>query len=255
MRFFFTELKKRNLLLYRMGWLHLLAAVTCFILIQFDSTLLLCIDRWIKPMKFFISVTIMTWTMGWLMYYLANSKRVVFFSWAIAITMFIENAIITAQSARDTTSHFNNSSALNIALFAAMGVVILLFTITIVFIIIEFLRQKIFTISPAYLLSIIMGLILFLIFTSEGGMMLGNGAHTVGAPDGGPGLPVTNWSMQYGDLRIAHFFGMHALQLIPLFGFYVATSKKQVWIVSGIYFILVSSLLIQAIQGYSLFHL
>ncbi len=79
--------------------------------------------------------------------------------------------------------------------------------------------------------------------------MISQMKHTVGAPDGGPGLPIINWSTQYGDLRIAHFLGLHALQLLPVFGYYIAKSKKQIIRFSIIYFVIVMAVFIQAMLG------
>jgi len=73
-------------------------------------------------------------------------------------------------------------------------------------------------------------------------------SHTIGAPDGGPGLPVVNWSSQYGDLRVAHFIGIHSLQAIPLFGYYMARSNRSVQLFTAGYFILTAFLFIQAVQ-------
>ena len=83
--------------------------------------------------------------------------------------------------------------------------------------------------------------------------MLGLLKHTVGGPDGGPGLPVTNWSTQYGDLRIAHFIGIHSLQVLPLFGYYISKTKKQTILFSTAYFLITSALFLQAMKGIPLF--
>jgi hypothetical protein len=82
------------------------------------------------------------------------------------------------------------------------------------------------------------------------------GAHTVGAPDGGPGLSGTGWSTEHGDLRIPHFMGLHALQVLPLIAFAmrrrrlnIDTRVRLTLTAAGSYFTFFVLLLIQALRG------
>jgi hypothetical protein len=84
------------------------------------------------------------------------------------------------------------------------------------------------------------------------------GAHTVGAPDGGPGLPGTGWSTQHGDLRVAHFLGLHALQVLPIAALVLGrrrldevTRVRLTFTAAGSYTALFGILLSQALRGQS----
>ncbi|HET9744926.1 MAG TPA: hypothetical protein VFP97_04375 [Chitinophagaceae bacterium] len=250
---FFSELKRRNALLFWFGLFNLAMGVICLALMPFEELAILGVNRWLKPFKFYASVGIMVLTTGWLMYYLDDQKKVRIYSWMIIFTMFFENGIIFAQSVRQTTSHFNYSSMLNNVLFGVMGVLIIVFTIVMIVICFAFFRQKQFSIPAAYLWGIRFGILFFIIFSLEGGMMIALMKHTVGGVDGGPGLPVVNWSNEHGDLRIAHFLGIHSLQFLPLFGYYISKTKTQTILVSTGYFLLCSALFLQAINGIPLF--
>lgn len=250
---FFIELKRRNTLLFWFGLFNLLVAAGCLILMPFEEIKLLGVNRWLKPFKFYSSVGIMILTMGWLLYYLNNLKKIKIFSWLIVITMFFENGLIITQAIRKTTSHFNTTSAFNGLVFSMMGMLIMVFTITVIFVCISFFHQKQFSISEAYVWSIRLGLLFFIIFSLEGGLMVGLLKHTIGGPDGGPGLPLVNWSSKYGDLRIPHFIGLHSLQVLPLFGNYFAKTKNQTITFSIIYFLIAAALFLQAMKGIPLF--
>ncbi len=249
---FLLQLKHRNRLLYWFGWFNMLVGLACMAGMFMDDKQLLGVNRWLKPMKFYLSVGIMVWTMGWLLYYLSNAKKIKQYSWLIAFTMLFENGLILLQAFRDTTSHFNIKTPADILIFEFMGIFILIFTITCILICISFFRQKRFNIPDSYVWGIRLGLVFFILFSLEGGMMLGMMKHTVGAADGSPGIPLFNWSRQYGDLRIAHFLGIHSLQLMPLAG-YMMKSKLQVIVAAGVYFIVVVFVFVQALRGISLF--
>jgi hypothetical protein len=247
---FLRRLNQVNPLLFRFGWIMWAGAFISLVLTGMDKTEVLGINAWIKPMKFFTSVAIMTWTMGYIFQWLDNQRAV---SWALVAVMAIELFIISLQSARGERSHFNVTSQLNSIFFGIMGGAILLFTLWTAFMCFLFFRQKQFKIPPSLVWGIRLGLLLFVFFASEGGVMVQRLAHTVGGPDGGPGLPLVNWSTSYGDLRVAHFFGLHSLQILPLYGAYMARSKRDVIVFSVIYFLAAASLLIMSLKSIPLY--
>jgi hypothetical protein len=112
-----------------------------------------------------------------------------------------------------------------------------------------FFKKKEWSIPKPYLWGIRLGILFFVVFALEGGLMAHALKHTVGGDDTGRGLPLTNWNREHGDLRVAHFLGMHTLQIFPLFGYFVAKSSRAVKVFALIYAALVTAVLIQALMG------
>ncbi len=85
--------------------------------------------------------------------------------------------------------------------------------------------------------------------------------YSIGSTVAGPGLPFVNWSIQGGDLRAAHFVGLHGMQVLPLIGFIVTRrfanrlSERRrtvlVWIAGLGYLGFVLLLIWQALRGQS----
>jgi hypothetical protein len=245
---FLSELKKRNAILFRFGWLCLLGVLVCMILYQRDTGFFVAgVNAWLKPLKFFFSVAIFSWTIAWYLHYLGKPGKTKAYTWMVVIVMSFELFVITWQAANGRLSHFNISTALYAALFNAMGIAITVLTAWTAYIAYLFFKNKPTGLSATYLWGIRLGLIFFVIFSFEGGIMAQRLAHTVGNVDGSPGLPLLNWSRVYGDLRVAHFFGIHSLQVLPLVGHYLCTRKWQVLLFAALYFLFVVVLLVQAL--------
>jgi len=252
MKNFFTELHRRNPLLFVVGWVSLAGALICAMMTQVSDTVVLGISAYIKPMKFFLSICAFTWTMGWYLEYLHMPRKTLAYSIMAIVVFLFELSIITWQASNGRLSHFNISTPMYALLFNLMGVAIVILWSWTCYITFLFFRRQ-FDLPQSYLWGIRLGLIIFLIFSIEGAAMAARLAHTIGAPDGGPGLPIVNWSKQHGDLRVAHFFGMHALQIIPVLSYYVFKKSTWVMVFATFYFLFVSCLLIQALNKIPLF--
>jgi hypothetical protein len=228
-RGFFGELYRRNRVLALLGWLHLAALAAVLLIAPFDTRTILGLNPWAKPAKFLVSITAYVWTLAWFTRYVsAHTRPVKLISWGTAVVFVGEMACIITQSARGTTSHYNIQTPFDGAVFSVMGLLIAFNTLLVAVTLALFFLRTSEPLAPAYLWGIRLGLLLFLLGSLEGAAMIANAAHTVGAPDGGPGLPFVNWSTRSGDLRVAHFLAFHALQLLPLAGF-VLNRLKPDW--------------------------
>jgi len=185
-----------------------------------DSRVVTGAPVWLKPAKFAASFAIYTLTLAWALSYLRDWRRVrAIVGWTTAIVLIVEMGIIAAQAARGTTSHFNVSTPLDGALFAIMGAAIALQTLTSVGAAFALWRARFDDAAMGWALRF--GLTIAILGASTGGLMVQAteaqlaafgastpvavvGAHTVGAVDGGPGLPGTGWSIEHGDIRVSH---------------------------------------------------
>jgi hypothetical protein len=196
---------------------------------------------WLKPAKFAASFAIYAATLVWLLTFITGHRRLVrLLSWISALALLVEMALIAAAAALGTTSHFNVSTPLHGALWSTMATAISLIWLAGLVVAGLLLRQKLP--DPTFAWSLRLGLLIALVGMAQAFLMTlpttaqltaakssgtfpVSGAHTVGIPDGGPGLPLLGWSTTAGDLRVGHFIGLHALQVLPLLG--LALSHKE----------------------------
>ena len=238
-----------------MGWLHVPLVLVALVLLPLDHRLVTGALVWLKPLKFAVSGLIFLWSLAWLLADLpAPAQRAVRrISGGVALSMLVEMAIIFGQAGRGVSSHFNQGSLLDGLLFAAMGVFILLNTVLLAWATVLAWRYRPHG-PAAYAWGVRLGLLVFLVGSAVGGAMAHHMSHTVGAPDGGPGLPGLGWSTRAGDLRIAHFMGLHALQALPLLGWALARwvparATALLWLGAAGYVALVAALYVQAMAS------
>jgi hypothetical protein len=214
------------------GLLMIAVAGASLLAMQLDPRLIAGAPAWLKPFKFAVSTAVYGLTLAWIFTYLPDRRRLrAVVGWTTAIVFVLEVAIIDAQAWRGTTSHFNSATALDRTLYIIMGAGIFLQTAISAAVLVALWRHRFTDRSLGWALRL--GMALTIIGAMTGPLMTRPthaqlegaragrpltiiGAHTVGGPDGGPGLPVTGWSREHGDLRVPHFVGLHAVQALAL---------------------------------------
>jgi hypothetical protein len=250
--------------------------VFCLLGLVVDRRVITGAPAWLKPAKFAISTLIATWSFAFCMASTTVWPRFVrVLDWLLTAGLVIEIVLIDLQAARGTTSHFNIADHFDAMVYAVMGVSIACIWLGMLLLTVVLFRQPF---ASAWGWSLRLGMVLALAGTGSGALMtVPNsqqlaaahatdsmpivGGHTVGAPDGGPGLPVTGWSADHGDLRIAHFVGMHGLQVLPLLAWWISRRRPAMhdraqrnlvfWLATS-YLGLFGLLLWQAFRGQSI---
>jgi hypothetical protein len=199
---------------------------------------------WAKPLKFSLSIFLYAATWAWLIAHLPRWRRLTHaLGTVIAVTLAIEQLLIVWAAASGTTSHFNVSDGLHATVWATMAAAITtmylatLATSAAVF----FMRLP----TPSLTLAVRAGVVIAVAGIGVAFLMTGPtadqlstpvgivGAHTVGVADGGPGIPLLGWSTEGGDYRVAHFIGMHALQLLPLLAIALNAAGRRIPLLSS----------------------
>ncbi len=247
-----------------------------------DHRIITGAPAWLKPAKFAVSVSVYCFTFVWLLGFVESRQRLARFAANMTVVSFIvEMTVILTQAARGTTSHFNLTAPLNSFLWLTMGafIVVVWMMNLLLAIVLTFERIP----NRPFAWSLRLGLLVSLVGMAAAFLMVRPtpnqmtamaagrgphivGAHSVGVADGGPGLPVVGWSTAGGDLRVAHFVGIHAMQVLPFFGWYIARRRSvfarfkevhRLALISTIgftYLGLVLLLVWQALRGQSVIH-
>jgi hypothetical protein len=221
---------------------------------------------WLKPFKFSVSFVLYATTLAWMLSLLPRRSRVA--EWAATVVVaasVIEMVAIVTQVIRGTASHFNTTTPFNALVFDVMGATVSVLFGAHLLIALMLLIRRIPDRVARSAVRLGLGLSALgmlaaipMVTVMNTGVDGVAGAHAVGVPDGGPGLPVTDWSTTGGDLRIGHFVGLHGLQALPILAILLTryarrlddrTKVRLLRVAAAAYAALVATLTWQALRG------
>lgn len=208
--------QQRDRRLAAFGALMLLALLPALLALGLDDRVLRGVPVWIKPIKFMLSVAVFAYSSAWLIGHLSEARRrsraLGVLVWTLIGSAGFEVGYITLQAALGEASHYHTGDALHALLYTLMGVVALVLSGTQAVLARWLHRDGNGVLPTAYRRALVWAAALTFVLGAGAGMALGN----LQPPAGSGWLPM-GWHAQ-GDLRIAHFIGVHAQQALPLAG-------------------------------------
>ncbi len=205
------------------------AALACFALLAMcvaaslvDERTLNGVSVWSKPFKFSLSLGVYFATLAWFAPLLPNgyleARKGRLLVWIPVVCAVLELAYIVVQAGRGEPSHFNFTTPFYAAMYSVMGVGAVTLVTVCLWIGVVVLRNG--GARDPYALAVGLGLIItFVLGGGFGGYLSSQAGHWVGGTTtDANGLWLVHWSRDGGDLRVAHFFGMHAMQALPVVG-------------------------------------
>lgn len=230
-----------------------------------DPRTIIGVSVWDKPLKFELSIAIFLLMAGWVFTRLPAGWGRTFWGrytvWASLPPALFEIGYIVFRASRGEASHFNQSSLTAIVMYAFMGVGALALSSTALVQGVAVLRspgtaQDSGGDSPVFRAALGWGLVLtFVLGASLGGYMSSQTGHWVGGVHSdASGLPLFGWSTTGGDLRPAHFLGIHASQIIPVAALIlIGLFGKRAGLLTGLfvagYVALTLAVFVQALMG------
>ncbi|MEO1128090.1 MAG: hypothetical protein AAFX05_00110 [Planctomycetota bacterium] len=184
-----------------------------------DQRLLDGVNVWHKPLKFQVSVGVFLGTLACMMPLAGEQFRFGRWGrgvvWVAVATSVFEIAWITLQAGRGERSHYNGDSAFGSAMYAAMGIAAVALSLTPVAIGLAAAVSR--SSHPAIRIAqwgAVLGAITSLVGAAGVGLLLGGEPAHYPDPEAAEDrrIPFVGWSLTGGDLRLAHFAGLHALQ-------------------------------------------
>ena len=254
----FETFAQRHLLWWRATVLFV-GLATCFgVLALVDDRTFNGVSTWAKPFKFSLSLAIYFATLAWFAPLMPNgyfeARRGRWLTNLPIVCAVLEIAYIALQAGRVEASHYN-TTAVGSILYSLMGVGAVLLVVVGTWM--ATVIAKRFGTRDAYAFAVVVGLWMTLLLGGGfGGYMAAQAGHWVGGAhtDAG-GWWLVKWARDGGDLRVAHFFGMHAMQALPMVGWLAGRNASRrsaiaiVVIVAGLYGAFTTFTFMQALGG------